>query len=333
MRNLLGLISLVLTAIQRLVNVALTVLIVGALLLFVIPFVRVAGFAKLSPVLTLHHYGDPVLARFAVWLHALHVPTPKGYLALEVAIAGYVLVVISDRLFGLLHTAVDAYRQRLLMRKPKPVAAEKVTVDDEKTREQLYKQFRQIEKTLKSAKRTTCTFLSVDVVGSTTMKSGESEVAITATFRAYEELLKRTFVATHAWKQSWTPDGVMICFQKREDAVAAAKTILEKLRDFNRVNNQLKTKLDVRCGVNEGDVVIFEDSEVEKLVEHVIDVAGHMQKYATPGSLLLSADLYRLLEDQSGFVSTGKDVDGYQTYEWTPQPAERAETATSLKSP
>ena len=178
---------------------------------------------------------------------------------------------------------------------------------------------KQIEKQLKEAKKKNCTFLSVDVVGSTTMKDGETEIAITSTFRAYEELLRRTFKATKAWKESWTPDGVMICFLHREDAVEAAKTILTQLLAFNQHGNALKTPFNVRCGINEGEVVIFDDSDVEKLVEHTIDVAGHMQKYATPGSLLLSKEVYDVLEDTAGFRPAGKDVDGYQTYEWTPK--------------
>ncbi|MFY9665649.1 MAG: hypothetical protein WAK19_14495, partial [Candidatus Cybelea sp.] len=65
-------------------------------------------------------------------------------------------------------------------------------------------------------------------------------------------------------------------------------------------------------------VVIFEDSTVEKLVERTIDVAGHMQKYAAPGTLLLSTEVYGALGDQAGFRETGREVDGYSTYEWSP---------------
>ena len=75
----------------------------------------------------------------------------------------------------------------------------------------------------------------------------------------------------------------------------------------------------VRCGANEGEVVVFEDSNLEKLVDQVIDVAGHMQRSAIPDTLRLSADLYKVLDDSTGFQPTGETVDALATYEWSPQ--------------
>ena len=303
-------------ALQRLVNLALTLAILGALLLFGVQFVHISGFQDSWPVLKLHHYGDPIVLRLAT---LLHLPGLITWMPLVLAALVYLVIFISDQLFGVLHNFVQILRTAP-SRRPKAVPASEAGVESEKAREQLYKEYRKIEKTLKEAKRKQCTFLSVDVVGSTGMKDGETEIAITSTFRAYEELLKRTFKATHAWKESWTPDGVMICFLNREDAIEAGKTILEKLIPFNSGGgNALKTRFDVRVGANEGEVVVFEDSDLEKLVEHVIDVAGHMQKHATPGTLLLSKELYEVLEDPGGFERAGKEVDGYQTYQWTPK--------------
>jgi len=191
---------------------------------------------------------------------------------------------------------------------------------DGKARAQLYKEYHEIEKALSEAKRRRCAFLSIDVVGSAAIKSSETEIAVTSTFRAYENLLRRIFKATHAWKEAWTPDGVMICFLNLSDAINAGQAILRQLPAFNERNNRLKGKFEVRCGLNEGEVVIFEDSAVEKLVEHTIDITGHMQKHATPGTLLLSKDVYDVLQDRSGFRPTGQEVDGYATYEWSPNP-------------
>jgi class 3 adenylate cyclase len=308
--------SFLLDALQRLVNLALTFAILGALLLFGAQFVHAGGFQSAWPVLTLHRFGDPFVLRLTT---LLHLPGLRTWMPLVLAAAVYLLILVSDQLFGVLHSFVQMLRTGPL-RRPAQATAAQAGVESEKAREQLYKEYRKIEKTLKEAKRKQCSFLSVDVVGSTGMKNGETEIAITSTFRAYEELLKRTFKATHAWKESWTPDGVMICFLNREDAIEAGKTILEKLLPFNAGGgNALKTRFDVRCGVNEGEVVVFEDSDLEKLVEHVIDVAGHMQKHAKPGTLWLSKELYEVLEDSGGFEPTGQEVDGYQTYQWTPK--------------
>jgi class 3 adenylate cyclase len=305
--------SLLLDALQRVVNLALTLLMLGSIVLFGIQFVRAPEFQHSWPVVGLHHYGDPLVLRLTT---LLHLPGFRFFMPLVMAVIVYVLMLISDQLFLGLRKFLDAAFTVRRKAAPSPRAA---GVESEKAREELYKEYRQIEKQLKEAKKKNCTFLSVDVVGSTSMKDGETEIAITSTFRAYEELLRRTFKATKSWKESWTPDGVMICFLHREDAVEAAQTILTELVAFNHHGNALKTAFNVRCGINEGDVVIFDDSDVEKLVEHTIDVAGHMQKYATPGTLLLSKEVYDVLEDTAGFRPAGKDVDGYQTYEWAPK--------------
>ena len=301
---------------------------VAALALFALQWVHVDALTHAWLVLQLHRFGDPPMARLATMLH---MTGAKMWVPLVAAGIVYVVIMLSDRLFGFAHRAIVAVRHPVAKAKAQPVTP--TDVQSEEDRAKLYKEYRKIEAALKEAKKRQCTFLSVDVVGSTGMKQGENELAITATFRAYEELLKRTFKATHAWKESWTPDGVMILFQNRDDAVAAAQTILEKLLAFNEKDNTLKTRFDVRCGINEGEVVVFDDSDVEKLVDHVIDVAGHMQKYAKPGSLLLSADVFKMLGNQSGFVPTEQEVDGYKTYAWTPQPASTAQAAASMESP
>ena len=316
--------SFLVDSLQRVVNIVLTILIVGALLLFGAHYVHVPALQRSWPVEVLHRNGDPIARHLAL---LLHLPGLTAYMPLVMAAIVYVLILLSDQIFGLLHNLLRATR----MRRPKAASVATAGVESEKAREQLYKEYRKIQQTLKEARRKRCAFLSVDVVGSTGMKSGETEIAITSTFRAYEELLRRTFKATRAWKESWTPDGVMICYLNREDAIKAAQTILEQLLVFNHRDNALKTAFDVRCGINEGDVVVFEDSDLEKLVEHVIDVAGHMQKHAKPRTLRLSKDLYDVLQDTIGFRPTGEEVDGYQTYEWSPTKpldASRAEPQT-----
>jgi class 3 adenylate cyclase len=303
-----------LDSLQRLVNLALTLLIVGAVLLFALQFVHAPGITQSWPALWLHRTGDPISVRLA---QLLHLQGLKTYMPLVLAAVFYLLTLLADQLFAVLHDFAVAMRAPA---KKKAPAANATAVDSEKARAELFKEYGRIEQALKRAKARRCTFLSVDVVGSTGMKDGESEIAINATFRSYEELLKRAFRATKAWKETWTPDGVMIAFLNRDDAVAAAQQILERLLTFNQHENALKTPIAVRCGINEGDVVIFDDSDLEKIVDHTIDVAGHMQKYAKPGTLRLSKELYDVLASPVGFLPTGEEVDGYATYEWSPKP-------------
>jgi class 3 adenylate cyclase len=306
---------------QRLVNIALTLLIAGSLVLFALKFIHAPGVTQSWPALRLHRFGDPAV----LWLTRIaHLQGLESYVPLLLAALFYALTFVSDRFFGVLrgtvHRSFAALRAAALKSDKAPPPAASPSVDSEKARAELFQAYRNIEQTLKSAKAKRCAFLAIDIVGSTSMKAGESEIAIHATFRAYEEILKRTFKATKAWKETWTPDGVMICFLNREDAVSAAQRILERLLAFNQHDNALKTPIEVRCGVNEGDVVIFDDSDLAKIVDRTIDVAGHMQKYAKPGTLRLSKELCGLLENPAGFVPAGEDVDGYETYEWSPKP-------------
>lgn len=298
---------------QRVVNFLLTLAIVVCLLLYAMEFVSSGFIARAWPLLQLQRLGDPFVSGVARWLPAV----AKPFAPLILAAILYFVITILNRLFSLGRHAVPSLK--LDPASKAKAAAAAAGVESEKARAQLYKEYHQIESALKSAKRRRCTFLSVDLVGSTSIKSGESEIAVTATFRAYEDLLRRTFKATRAWKQTWTPDGAMICFLNLSDAIKAAQTILQQLPALNQSGNRLKAQLAVRCGVNEGDVVIFEDSALEKLVEQTIDVAGHMQKHATPGTLLVTAAVYDTLEDRSGFRATGEEVDGYATYAWSPE--------------
>jgi class 3 adenylate cyclase len=189
--------------------------------------------------------------------------------------------------------------------------------DSEQSREQLLRQYRDIEKALKFSVRKRSTFLSIDVVGSTQMKQGKSQTDISASFQAYEEMLRGIFEKFGAWKQAWTPDGVMVCFLQREMAVGAAVRSLQSLQKFNASENCLGVPFKVRCGLNEGEVPIYDDSKLEKIADHVIDVAGHMQKHASENSLWLSQDVYRELGEKSGFHATSHIVDGYKVYEWS----------------
>jgi hypothetical protein len=67
---------------------------------------------------------------------------------------------------------------------------------------------------------------------------------------------------------------------------------------------------------------------MEEVTDFVIDVAGHMQKYARPNALWLSKELLERLSDQSGFrLVTTQTVDGREAYEWEPPIMARASTA------
>ena len=318
---LLGIVS----TLRFLLTAAFYVVAVGFVAMFVFEFIRNPKVLSAPIVMTTERVLTPYVRMVSSWFGWRW---PRGsslnFAPLILAVAtAFVRTIIESVLLR-----IDFLIRRLL-KKPARVrySAEsavaqqqqfRLSAESEQQRAILLKRYREIEDALKSAQRKTCSFLSIDVVGSTKMKVGERKTSIDATFQAYEELVKETFEAYGVWKTTWTPDGVMACFLDRELAVTAAQEILSALGAFNHDENQLRTPIKIRCGLNEGDVAIFEDSALEKVADHAIDIAGHMQKYADEDALQISDALQEKLQNRSGFEKTGREVDGFSTYQWKP---------------
>jgi class 3 adenylate cyclase len=291
--------------------------------LFALQFPHATAWDSTWWVLRLRGLGDPVIVTVLVWIKTQWPNfSLTGYLPLALAVAaGSVKVGLSAAFLPIL----SRLRRRAASSNPLSVATatadgsvEVAQVDSEQARDYLLKRYREIESALRESKRKRCVFLSIDVVGSTRMKESERELPVTITFQAYMKMLEEIFRRHSAWKESWTPDGVMVCFLELDAAVAAAQEVLRRLRTFNRTENLLRSRLSVRCGLNEGEVPIFEDSKLEKIAHRAIDISGHMQKNAKPDTLWLSAEVHKKLKKRSGFRPTGTSVDGLQAFEWSP---------------
>lgn len=159
-------------------------------------------------------------------------------------------------------------------------------------------------------------FLSIDVIGSTKMKVGEEKIAIEHAFAEYKKFLERIFREQQAYKVAWTPDGVMTCFLSVDDAAKAARSLLVDLDWFNRDVHQLRSNFRVRCGLNFGEVLFPEDKPLEEVSDEVIDVAGHLQKYAEGDTLWVSEEAYNRLLDRSGFAPIDRQVDNRNVLVW-----------------
>lgn len=308
----------------------------GFILLFVLEFVHVRAIETSRYFLWARPFFDGPIRMVSHWFH-WNWPRrgPVNFVPLALVVA---VMILKSFLDGVLQRA-DFLARTALKPKKRPGLADvsdasdqalfKLSAESEHNRAILLKRYREIEEALKASGSKNCTFLSIDVVGSTKMKLGEEATHIAATFQAYEELVRSTFDKYSIWKQTWTPDGVMTCFLDRELALAAAQRLLIDLQTFNSEKNKLRTPIEVRAGMSEGEVSIFEDTPMEKVADHVVDVAGHMQKYARDGTLWIGEDVYGRLTNKAGFSPAGKEVDGFAAYEWSP----RAEEAAVASSP
>jgi class 3 adenylate cyclase len=185
----------------------------------------------------------------------------------------------------------------------------------EGSREELLRVFAETKKKLDSMGREVA-FLSIDVVGSTAMKVNEDPAAAQYDFLEYRRLVESVFKARGVLKSTWTPDGVMACFSNADDAVQAGKDVIRGLDHFNREVKLMKTDFAVRCGVNAGFVHFDDRTPLEAMSDRVIDIAGHMQKYAEPNTVAVARKIIEPLRERGGFEPTRKVVDGYEVSHW-----------------
>lgn len=151
------------------------------------------------------------------------------------------------------------------------------------------------------------------------MKAGEDKLSIEHAFGEYKKFVERILNQNNVWKVAWTPDGIMCAFPAADDAVNAGRGVLQGLPWFNDGVHQLRTPFSVRCGANVGEVIFPEEKHMEEVSDEVIDVAGHMQKYAAPGTLWLSEQSFKELADHDGFEPLTEVVDGCHVMQWRPK--------------
>lgn len=200
---------------------------------------------------------------------------------------------------------------------------------DQMGRDEVLELYAQTKKILDAQKKNLA-FLAVDVVGSTVMKQGEDPALAELDFRRYRKLVEEVIAARSFLKASWTPDGVMICFATVADAVGAGQALIAGLEKFNREVKTMKADFAVRCGVNAGDVLYDDSMKMEEMSDGSIDLAGHMQKYAAPGSIFIGAELLESQPAKMGFRPAGdKHVDGHAVYEWRKDFARSGEAAST----
>ena len=156
----------------------------------------------------------------------------------------------------------------------------------------------------------------MDVVNSTGMKQGEEPSIAERDFRQYKKFVEQTIEAHGYLKAAWTPDGQMICFPSAEKAIKAAQAIIAGLAHFNKHVKAIKSDFSVRAGINAGRVSYDEDTPMQEMADRVIDITGHMQKYAAPDSIFINAAALGDNAAALGFHPIDKVVDDCKVLQW-----------------
>ena len=183
-------------------------------------------------------------------------------------------------------------------------------------REELLQIFAKVKKQLDEMDKKYLAFLSVDVVDSMGMKKGEEPASVEHDFAMYKRFVEELLDNHECLKATWTPDGVMSCFETVDAAVKAAREIILGLEKFNGSVKTIQRDFQVRCGVNAGYVYYDADIPLETISHPIIDISGHMQKSAMPNTVCIAQPAIEPLHERNGFHRTGRMVDGYEVYEW-----------------
>jgi pSer/pThr/pTyr-binding forkhead associated (FHA) protein len=168
----------------------------------------------------------------------------------------------------------------------------------------------------------TGSFLDVDVVDSYGLKSNEARPErVVVSFERFRAFIERAVQFHRGQVLNSNGDEVMAFFESADDALAGARLILTDLRGFNEQENLLSNPFRVRVGIHTGRSAV--DLESGIAYSPVLDGAGHLQKAARVGGLLLSEETYRVLSNPEGLVAAGRlDKHGIASYSLPPVPSD-----------
>jgi class 3 adenylate cyclase len=181
----------------------------------------------------------------------------------------------------------------------------------------------------------TSTFVSVDVVGSTQIKTGQNEQDIIYTFLAYHKLVSDLAYAHHGEVTTISGDGMMCRFQRPEDAAGLARDLLDQIPTFNKKQNRLTQPMSLRAGVHTGQVYESESMTPGQPISKTLDVAAKLQQHAPPNHAQFSEATVSLLGDKAkGFKRAGWDAAlGTNVYDYAAGGAAAAAASRALPEP
>lgn len=204
--------------------------------------------------------------------------------------------------------AAEAARQEAL-------EAKKKEVPTMNKREELMELLAKTKKSLDEQKRF-CAFLAMDVVNSTGMKQGEDPAIAARDFKQYKKHVMEALQSHGFLKLAWTPDGQMICFGSVEDAIKAGQSVLSGLTHFNKNIKAMKMDFKIRAGINAGRVLYDDETPMEEMSDRVIDIAGHMQKYAPANAIFINAEALGDMAAAFQFSPVEKIIDDCKVLVW-----------------
>jgi class 3 adenylate cyclase len=233
-------------------------------------------------------------------LGRLHIRGMESLLLIPFVLGGGLLGLLSQKLISRAHTKFGIK-------------------DPIQERQDLLRQLVQLQDRLRSGEQA-MTFLSLDIVGSTKMKTHADPLNVEFTFTEYHQFVE-TITKRYAGRvHSTAGDGVTCAFEHPQQAFGAARNIQAGLVELNTYRNKIGVPIVLRAGIHSGSVNA-PTPEIKSLnFAHVIDVAAHVQHACPPGGIAVSDDAARLLPGGPASVGTTRiETDDCVAYVWEPR--------------
>jgi class 3 adenylate cyclase len=147
-------------------------------------------------------------------------------------------------------------------------------------------------------------FLDVDVVDSYNLKAAEERPErVVVSFERFRALIEGVVEEHGGQVLNSNGDEVMAFFAGADAALAGARAIRARLPAWNRSENRLANDFRVRIGIHTGRSPV--DLARGVAYSPVLDGAGHLQKGAPVGGILISQTTYAALAVREGLRSHG----------------------------
>ena len=308
--------GLVVRTIRRVIVLAASIYSMGCIALFCMPFFRPEALKHGAEMVRwLHLATDPVLIYLTSLIAFRTVFLNFNFLLLAIALGVWILQLTLTGPLDWLENQIYKPLKRRASGSSSDISFTTGPIQPQENRMSLLRDYAASKRLLSEVKKEMA-FLAVDVVGSTRMKLGEDQISIEHAFAEYRKFMDRIFRDCRAHKVAWTPDGAMACFLSVDDAAAAGRKVLSELSWFNQDVHQLRTEFHVRCGLNLGEVLFPDNKPLQEISDEVIDIAGHLQKYADPDTMWVSVAAYTRLLHRHGFAQVDKRVDDRDVFAW-----------------
>lgn len=201
--------------------------------------------------------------------------------------------------------------------------------DPVKERHALLQQLLDIQDRLRSDEKFV-TFLSLDIVGSTQIKTENDPLAVEFTFNEYHKYIESLSAKYSGRLHSTAGDGAIVAFDDPKSAFIAAKAVLAGMFEFNTFRNRTNKPIALRGGLHTGSVLAPGQDVASVNFAHVIDIAAHLQKVSPLGCLAVSETTATLLPGGKGSVgSESVEAQSVRALVWRPR-SRVVPTAASL---